>query len=164
MSTTIPARIIARVYRDYADTTGYPYHYTVDAYVPGDPEPAVIDYGSHPNRDLAWGSIEWVLTHRDQCDNPEYVHTRALTAYAGPDKLPAYRAFPAALPWSPSPTESADDDEEIGVVEADGYIVYVRRAPNGSILVDVDNLRGHVPPLILSADDITYRNDEKRTA
>lgn len=84
--STIPARIIARVLRDYTDTTGYPYHYTVDAYVPGDPEPVVIDYGSQPTRELARASIEWVLAHRDQCDNPEFVHTRALTAYAGPDR------------------------------------------------------------------------------
>jgi hypothetical protein len=81
MSTKIPARIVAKVMRDYTDTTGYPYHYAIDAYVPGDPEPAVIDYGSQPTRELARASVEWALTHRDQCDNPQYVHTPGLLAH-----------------------------------------------------------------------------------
>ena len=58
-----------------------------------------------------------------------------------------------------------DTDTYLHTVEADGYTIYVRRAANGSILVDVDT-EGRVgdapvPPLILSADDFTYRNDEE---
>jgi hypothetical protein len=71
---SIPARIVAKVYHVPDDWNGMTYHYTVDAYVPGDPEPNVIDYGSHPTRELACRSIAYVLTHREQCDNPEFVH------------------------------------------------------------------------------------------
>lgn len=74
----IPARIVARVWHDSVNPE-FPWFYTVDAYPMHDPQagPAFIDYGSVETAEQAWGCVAHVLTHRGECDNPEYQHVRA---------------------------------------------------------------------------------------
>jgi hypothetical protein len=70
------ARIKARIYKDPEPVNeGWPWYFNVDAYLPGEPEPAVIDFGSVPTHAEALSIVLYVLTHRDEYDNPDLVHT-----------------------------------------------------------------------------------------
>lgn len=75
----IPARIVAKFWHDPAFDMMYPWHYAVYAYPFHDPEgePATIDYGNVSTRRTAEQVVAHVLTHRHECDNPEYQHVRA---------------------------------------------------------------------------------------
>ena len=59
----------AKIYHDPRGMD-YPWFYTVDAYVPGDPEPYVIDYGSRHTWPEALESVRDALTNRGGYDNP----------------------------------------------------------------------------------------------
>ena len=54
------------------------------------------------------------------------------------------------------------DDRFITTTQVAGLAIYVRQAPNGTILVDVDHETA-APGLIVSVDDVTYYNDEPTT-
>lgn len=72
MSDIIESRIETHVYYDAEANSSYPWFYTVDAYPMNESEPVLIDYGSVDTREQAENIIGYVLSHREEFDNPEY--------------------------------------------------------------------------------------------
>lgn len=68
-----PARLLAKI-RHVKDAGEFPYFYTLDAYLPGEEEPAYIDYGAVESLDRAKECIAHVLANRGQADNADLYH------------------------------------------------------------------------------------------
>lgn len=69
------ARIKARICKDQDALDELAWFFNVDAYLPDVREPVAIDYGSVSTHAEALRIVLYVLTHRDQFDHSDLVHT-----------------------------------------------------------------------------------------
>lgn len=73
MKARRPARIMVRIRRVEADVP-YPYRYTIDGLLPGEEEPAYIDYGAVESIERVRECVTHTLANRHEADNMDLYH------------------------------------------------------------------------------------------